>query len=63
VPTFILLAPGVSQGRSRIMLGFDGTGPHGMGLMTGGGRGYCVVLLNDQETELDCFYPGDFTFV
>ena len=24
------------------MPGFDGTGPRGMGSMTGGGRGYCV---------------------
>ncbi|MDD4924372.1 MAG: DUF5320 domain-containing protein [Dehalococcoidales bacterium] len=25
------------------MPGFDGTGPRGMGPMTGGGRGFCVV--------------------
>ena len=25
------------------MPGFDGTGPMGMGPMTGGGRGYCVT--------------------
>ena len=25
------------------MPGFDGTGPRGMGPMTGGGRGYCAV--------------------
>ncbi|MEW5826685.1 MAG: DUF5320 domain-containing protein [Candidatus Bipolaricaulota bacterium] len=25
------------------MPGFDGTGPQGMGPMTGGGRGYCVT--------------------
>ena len=25
------------------MPGYDGTGPRGMGSMTGGGRGYCVV--------------------
>ena len=25
------------------MPGFDGTGPRGMGSMTGGGRGYCAV--------------------
>lgn len=25
------------------MSGFDGTGPMGMGPMTGGGRGYCAV--------------------
>jgi len=27
------------------MPGFDGTGPRGMGSMTGGGRGFCVVPL------------------
>ena len=27
--------------RRRIMPGFDGTGPRGMGPMTGGGRGFC----------------------
>lgn len=25
------------------MPGFDGTGPRGMGAMTGGGRGFCVM--------------------
>jgi hypothetical protein len=25
------------------MPGFDGTGPRGMGSMTGGGRGYCAI--------------------
>ncbi|MDD4874681.1 MAG: DUF5320 domain-containing protein [Dehalococcoidales bacterium] len=25
------------------MPGFDGTGPRGMGAMTGGGRGFCVI--------------------
>jgi len=29
------------------MPGFDGTGPRGQGAMTGGGRGYCVVALNN----------------
>jgi hypothetical protein len=28
------------------MPGFDGTGPRGMGPMTGGGRGYCAVAFN-----------------
>jgi len=32
---------------------FDGTGPRGMGPMTGGSRGYCVVPLSTPETELD----------
>ena len=27
------------------MPGFDGTGPRGMGPMTGGGRGFCAVPL------------------
>jgi len=35
------------------MPGFDGTGPRGMGLMTGGGRGFCAVPLSIPETELD----------
>jgi len=48
-----MLAPGVSQERRRIMPGFDGTGPRGMGPMTGGGRGYCVVPLSTPEAELD----------
>ena len=29
------------------MPGYDGTGPRGQGAMTGGGRGYCVVELNE----------------
>jgi len=29
------------------MPGFDGTGPMGMGPMTGGGRGYCAVPMRD----------------
>ena len=32
------------------MPGFDGTGPMGMGPMTGGGRGYCAVLLPQSST-------------
>jgi hypothetical protein len=28
------------------MPGFDGTGPRGMGPMTGGGRGFCAIPLN-----------------
>ena len=34
------------------MPGFDGTGPRGMGPMTGGGRGYCAVLLPRSLTAL-----------
>jgi Family of unknown function (DUF5320) len=30
------------------MPGFDRTGPRGMGLMTGGGRGFCTGLANRQ---------------
>lgn len=33
------------------MPGFDGTGPLGQGPMTGGGRGYCIVPLNDTITD------------
>ncbi len=43
----------LSQERRNMMPGFDGTGPRGMGPMTGGGRGYCVVPLSIPETELD----------
>jgi len=32
---------------------FDGTGPRGMGPMTGGGRGYCAVPLNASLTETE----------
>jgi len=35
------------------MPGFNGTGPRGIGPMTGGGRGYCAVPLSVPETELD----------
>ena len=28
------------------MPGFDGTGPRGMGPMTGGGRGFCAIPLH-----------------
>lgn len=30
------------------MPGFDGTGPRGQGVMTGGARGYCAVALNSE---------------
>ncbi len=33
------------------MPGFDGTGPRGMGPMTGGGRGMCVVNLSAESNE------------
>jgi len=35
------------------MPGFNGTGPHGMGPMTGRGMGYCVIPLFIQQDELD----------
>jgi hypothetical protein len=35
------------------MPGFNGTGPHGMGPMTGRGMGYCVIPLSMQQEELD----------
>ena len=31
---------------------FDGKGPHGVGPMTGGCRGYCVVPLNTPEQDI-----------
>jgi hypothetical protein len=30
------------------MPGFDGTGPRGMGAMTGGGRGYCAMPVGNR---------------
>ncbi|RPJ64087.1 MAG: hypothetical protein EHM12_00630 [Dehalococcoidia bacterium] len=33
------------------MPGFDGTGPAGMGPMTGRGMGYCIIPLNTPEEE------------
>jgi hypothetical protein len=32
------------------MPGFDGTGPRGLGPMTGRGEGYCAVVLPSPET-------------
>ena len=29
------------------MPGFDGTGPRGQGVMTGGGRGYCAMPVGE----------------
>lgn len=37
------------------MPGFDGTGPRGMGPMTGGGRGFCL-----SGRRLDASYPYRF---
>ena len=36
------------------MPGFDGTGPQGLGPMTGGGRGYCAVPLSGNNP----MFPG-----
>jgi len=33
------------------MPGFDGKGPRGLGPMTGGGRGFCVLKLPDKPDE------------
>lgn len=33
------------------MPGFDGTGPRGTGLMTGGGRGFCIARV-DVRSDL-----------
>ncbi|MFA5100509.1 MAG: DUF5320 domain-containing protein [Candidatus Omnitrophota bacterium] len=33
------------------MPGFDGTGPMGQGPMTGGGRGYCAVAVNNAGRQ------------
>lgn len=35
------------------MPGFDGTGPRGMGPMTGGGGGFCTIPLRVTPSELD----------
>ena len=35
------------------MPGFNGTGPRGIGPMTGRGMGYCVIPLNTTEQELE----------
>jgi len=35
------------------MPNYDGTGPEGKGPMTGCGKGYCVIPLNNSEQELD----------
>jgi len=33
------------------MPGFDGTGPRGLGPLTGGGRGFCAVPLPPQSEQ------------
>jgi hypothetical protein len=34
------------------MPGLDGTGPKGRGPMTGGGEGFCIVVLGNNEQEI-----------
>lgn len=34
------------------MPGFDGTGPRGQGAMTGGGRGYCAMPVDEIGRQL-----------
>ncbi len=34
------------------MPGLDGTGPMGKGPMTGGGEGYCIIALGNNEQEI-----------
>jgi len=38
------------------MPGFDGTGPRGLGPMTGGGFGYCVIDLD--RPAVDRIFPN-----
>lgn len=41
------------------MPGFDGTGPMGMGPMTGRGMGYCVIPLSNRGAfRVSYGYPG-----
>lgn len=39
------------------MPGLDGTGPRGMGPMTGGGRGFCVMPLGGQPRYVPPVVP------
>jgi len=41
--------PDASLKRRETMPGFDGTGPRGMGPMTDGGGGYCVIPLQELD--------------
>jgi hypothetical protein len=40
------------------MPGFDGTGPRGLGPMTGRGEGYCAIVLPSQGTARAYGYAG-----
>ena len=39
------------------MPGFDGTGPRGMGPMTGGGRGFCAIPLRPVYAGMGFHMP------
>ena len=39
------------------MPGYDGTGPRGMGSMTGRGLGYCVMPIEDSATNRTQYPP------
>lgn len=40
------------------MPGFDGTGPRGLGPMSGGGRGFCILKHPDKPGEGVTGYAG-----
>lgn len=40
------------------MPGFNGTGPQGMGPMTGYGRGYCMINIAPRTVFNPVFYRG-----
>ncbi len=40
------------------MPGYDGTGPRGLGPMTGRGRGYCIMPLEDTSNNMGKKIPS-----
>ncbi len=44
------------------MPGFDGTGPQGMGPMTGGGRGFCNPYFGGARAPYTGTYGGAYTY-
>lgn len=44
------------------MPGFDGTGPQGMGSMTGGGRGFCVLPFRRRSTSPNYYGRAEYPF-